>query len=50
MCSYNAQHLIKSFPGVSKVKNLPAMQERQVCSLDQADTLEEGMAAYSTGS
>ena len=29
------------------VKNLPVMQEIQVISLGQEDTLEEGMATYS---
>ena len=32
------------FPGGQKVKNLPAMQETQVQSLDQEDPLEKGMA------
>ena len=39
------------FPGSSMVKNLPAMQEAQemwVQSLGQEDSLEEGMAAYSS--
>ena len=30
------------------VKNLPAMQETQVRSLGQEDTLEEGVATYSS--
>ena len=30
------------------VKNLPAMQETQVKSLDWEDPLEEGMAAHSS--
>ena len=30
------------------VKNLPAMQEIQVGSLDQEDRLEEGMATHSS--
>ena len=30
------------------VKNLPAMQETQVPSLDQDDPLEEGMATHSS--
>ena len=30
------------------VKNLPAMQETQVWSLDQEDPLEEGMATHSS--
>ena len=29
------------------VKNLPAMQEMQVCSLGWEDPLEKGMASYS---
>ena len=36
------------FPGVSAVKNLPAMQETWVLSLGQEDRLEEGMTTYST--
>ena len=35
------------FPGGSAVKNLPAVQETQVQSLGQEDTLEEGMATHS---
>ena len=31
-----------------KVKNLPAMQETQVPSLDQEDPLEKGMATHSS--
>ena len=30
------------------VKNLPAMQETQVQSLDQKDSLEKGMATHSS--
>ena len=30
------------------VKNLPAMQETQVQSLDQEDALEKGMATHSS--
>ena len=30
------------------IKNLPAMQERRVPSLDQEDSLEEGMATHSS--
>ena len=30
------------------IKNLPAMQEAQVASLDQEDLLEKGMATYSS--
>ena len=35
------------FPGGSEVKNLPAVQDKQVSSLGQED-LEEGMEAHST--
>ena len=41
----------KGFPGSSVAKNSPAMQELQellVQSLGQEDTLEEGMATYSS--
>ena len=40
--------LTKGFPGGSEVKNLPAMQEMQVRSLGQEDSLAEGMATYSS--
>ena len=33
---------------VQTVKNLPAMQETQVRSLDWADPLEEGMTTHSS--
>ena len=36
------------FPGGSVVKNLPAMQETRVQSLDWEDPLEEGMATQSS--
>ena len=36
------------FPGGSAVKNLPAMQETWVLSLDQEDSLEKGMETYSS--
>ena len=36
------------FPGGSVVKNLPAMQETWVQSLDQEDPLEKGMATHSS--
>ena len=36
------------FLGDSVVKNLPAMQEMQVQSLDWEDPLEEGMATHSS--
>ena len=38
---------MKSFPGGSEVKNLPAMWETQVQSLGQDDLLEKGMATHS---
>ena len=37
-----------SFPGGSVVKNLPAMQEIWVPSLDRQDPLEKGMATHSS--
>ena len=36
------------FPGDSVVKNLPAVQEMWVISLDQEDPLEKGMATHSS--
>ena len=36
------------FPGGSRVKNLPAMQETRVPSLGQEDPLEEGTATRSS--
>ena len=36
------------FPGGSRVKNLPAIQEMWVQSLGQEDPLEKGMAAHSS--
>ena len=39
--------IIKGFSGGSGVKNLPAMQETQVCSLGWKDLLEKGLATYS---
>ena len=36
------------FPGVSVVKNLPAKQETQVCSLGWEDPLEKEMATHSS--
>ena len=38
----------EGFPGGSDVKNLPAMQETQVPSLGQEDSLEKGMATHSS--
>ena len=38
----------RGFPSVSAVKNLPAMQETWVRSLDWEDPLEEGMATHSS--
>ena len=40
--------MLLGFPGGSAVKNPPAMQETQVCSLGQEDTLVEGMATHSS--
>ena len=39
---------IRASPVAQMVKNLPAMQETQVKSLDREDPLEEGMAAHSS--
>ena len=36
------------FPGGSVVKNLPAMQEPNILSLGQEDTLEKGMVTHSS--
>ena len=36
------------FPGRSEVSNLPAMQETRVRSLDQEDSLVDGVATHST--
>ena len=36
------------FPGGSVVKSLPAMQETQVLSLGQEDSLEEHLATHSS--
>ena len=36
------------FPGGSAVKNPPAVQETQVRTLGQEDSLEEGMATHSS--
>ena len=44
---YN-QHLLLAALVVQLAKNLPAMQETQVQSLGQEDSLEEGMAARSS--
>ena len=43
---YNSS--ILSFPGGSVVKNLPAMQETRVRSLDWEDPLEKEMATHSS--
>ena len=40
--------VLMGFPGSSVIKNLPAMQESLVRSLDQEDALEKGMAAHSS--
>ena len=39
---------LRAFLGGSVVKNLPAMQETQVQSLGQEDTLENEMATHSS--
>ena len=46
----NIQHnnIFKGFPGVQPVKNLPAMWETWVQSLDQEDPMEKGMATHSS--
>ena len=36
------------FPGGSDGKNLPAVQETQVQTLDQEEPLEKGMSTYSS--
>ena len=36
------------FPSGSVVKNPPAIQETQVCSLGQEGPVEEGMATHSS--
>ena len=38
----------KGFPGGSAVKNLPAVQQAQVKSLGQEDSLEKEMATHSS--
>ena len=40
--------MVLGFPGGSVVKNPPAMQEIQVQSLGQKDSVEEGMATHSS--
>ena len=40
--------IISVFPVAQMVKNLPAMQETQVCSLGWEDPLEKGMAIHFT--
>ena len=39
---------LKGFPGGQMVKNLPAMQETPVLSLDQEDPLEREVATHSS--
>ena len=39
---------ILGFPGASVVKNLPAMQEMRVQSLDRENPLEEGITTHSS--
>ena len=45
---YHLSHTQKGFPGGFVVKNLPAVQETLVQSLDQEDPLEKGMATHSS--
>ena len=40
--------LLEGFSGGTVVKNLPAMQEMWVISLDREDPLEKGMATHSS--
>ena len=40
--------LFKGFPGAQMVKNLPALWETWVWSLDQEDPLEEDVATHSS--
>ena len=42
------KYVYEGFPGGSAVKNPPEMQEMRVRSLSQGDTLEKGMATYSS--
>ena len=42
------KYMYKGFPDGSAVKNPPEMQEMRVRSLSQGDTLEKGMATYSS--
>ena len=43
-----SQMFVSGFPSGSVVKNQPAMQETQVGSLGQADSLEKEMAIHSS--
>ena len=43
-----SKELYRTSPMAQNVKNLPAMQETQVWSLGQEDTLEKGMATLSS--
>ena len=45
---YHVHILLWGFPGVSRVKNPPTMQETQVRSLGQEDPLEEDVATHSS--
>ena len=44
----NPRHKIRDLPVAQTIKNLPAMQETQVRSLGQEDSLEKGMATHSS--
>ena len=41
-------HAFRGFPGGSVVKDLPSVQEMQVQSLHQEDTLEKEMTTHSS--
>ena len=44
----HAVHLFRGSLVAQRVKNLPAVQETQVQSLDQEDPLEKGMVTHSS--
>ena len=48
LCEILHPFLPQDFPEAQMVKNLPAMQETQVRSLGQEDTLEREMATHSS--
>ena len=43
-----SQHVVRACLLAQLVKNLPAIQETQVWSLEQGDLLEKGMATHSS--